>query len=236
MLEPFVVDGIWILKAIVAIRSRFAIPLYLEIRKHAFETPECFPGMRRLARRVGCAIGTVSALTDQFDSLGVIRKTHTGQHCLYRFAPGCWRRRKSRTSAHCSAGRTEDKNNYVVPIDRAKNQKTDVSLTRTKRVNMIRSLRRWVLLSPALPDDERGHRLALLDRTAAALDCWHARPEPDRRCFELLVARAHRFPLEPACVQSLRQRPLGMPSLAAVLPALGNMPGKLPAVPIGALS
>src|SRR6201996_9098739 len=113
MPDPFVVDGIWIPKVIVGIRSRYAVPLYLELRRHCYETPECFPGVRRLARAVGCAVGTVSALTNQFHSLGIVTKTHDGRLCLYRFAPGCWKWRKASKTAHRSVNRTEDKNNYV---------------------------------------------------------------------------------------------------------------------------
>jgi hypothetical protein len=222
MPEPFVVDGVWIPKAIVGIRSRYAVPLYLELRRHCFETPECWPGVRRLARAVGCAVGTVSALTDQFDALGILKKMHDGRRCLYKLAADCWRRRKSRharISAHCSASRTEDRCNFVVSTDRAKNQKPDISYERrAKRANMIKTLRRWAALSPCLPDAERPHRLAMLDRAEAHLDCWHARPAEDRRCFELLVHRARAQPLEGACLQSLRQRPVGMAPIGAVLP------------------
>jgi hypothetical protein len=219
MPEPFVVDGVWIPKAIVSISSRYAIPLYLELRRHCYETPECFPGVRRLARLVGCAIGTVSALTDEFHRLGIVTKLHNGRRCLYRFAQGCWRRRKLRKTAHCSAKRTEDKNNYVVPVDKRETQKNDVSYERrAKRANMIKTLRRWVQLSPALPDGERPHRLAMLDRAEASLDDWRGRPAEDRRCFEMLVTRARAMPLAGAVVQSLAQRPASMAPIGAVLP------------------
>jgi hypothetical protein len=219
MPEPFVVDGVWVPRAIVAIRSRFAVPLYLELRRHCFEEPSCFPGMRRLARLVGCAIGTVSALTDQFHALGIVTKLHDGRHCVYRFAQGCWKRRKPKKTAHRSASRTEGRSNFVVSTDRAKNQKPDVSYERrAKRVNMIKSLKRWCELSPVLPDSERGHRLGVLDRCAAQIDRWSARSPEDKRCFELLVSRARAMPLEPACVQSLAQRPVGMAAIGTVLP------------------
>jgi hypothetical protein len=232
--EPFVPDGVWIPMAILAIASRFAAPLYLELRRHCYETPECFPGHRRLARLVGCSIGTVSRLTDQFNALGIIKKTHDGRHCHYRFAEGCWRRRKprrARKSAHCSAQRTEDKNNCVVPVDRTPEPKKPsisqrfalVDERRAKRMNMIKTLRRWAALSPCLPDAERPHRLAMLDRAEAHLDCWHARPAEDRRCFELLVHRARAQPLEGACLQSLRQQPGGMRALGMVLPVLSGV-------------
>jgi hypothetical protein len=150
-------NGVWVPRVILAIRSKYAVPLYLELRRHCFETPTCFPDVRRLARLVGCATGTVSALTDQFHALGIVTKTHDGRRCVYRFAKGCWRQRKSRKSVHCSANRTEDRSNFVESTDRAKNQKTDVSLERrAKRSNMIVTLRRWVQLSPAMPDIERG--------------------------------------------------------------------------------
>jgi hypothetical protein len=227
MPEPFVVDGVWIPKAIVGIRSRYAVPLYLELRRHCIETPECFPGVRRLARLVACAIGTVSALTDQFHSLGIVTKMHDGRHCFYRFAQGCWRRRKLRKTTHRSVSRTEDRSNFVVSTDRTKNQKTDLSHEhRAKRVNLIKTLRRWAMLSPHLPDAERGHRLALLDRCEASLDNWRSRSAEDRRCFELLVMRARAMPLAGAVVQSLTQRPVGMAPIGAVLPVLGMvLPG-----------
>jgi hypothetical protein len=221
--EPFVVDGVWIPKAIAAIRSRYAVPLYLEIRKHAFEKPECFPGVRRLAQLVGCAVGTVSALTDQFHSLGVIQKLHDGRRCLYRFAAGCWRRRKTRKSAHCSAKRTEERINIVDSFDKRKDHKNEMvsQEKRTKRVCLIRSLRRWVELSPALPNAERSHRLAMLDRAEAHLDDWSARTAEDKRCFELLVTRAQVTPLDAAVTDSLRQAPIGMPAIGSILAAIG---------------
>lgn len=226
MPEPFVPDGVWVPKAILAIASRFAVPLYLELRRHCYKTPECFPGHRRLARLVGCSIGTVSALTDQFDALGVIRKTHIGRHCHYRFAEGCWRRRKPRVSAHRSMGRTEDRTNFVDSIDRGESHKNRrfSNERRAKRVSLIRSLRRWVQLSPHLPDSERRHRLTMLDRAEAHLDCWHTRSAEDRRCFEMLVLQARSRPLDSAVVNSLRQQPFGPRSLGAFLPMLGGMP------------
>jgi hypothetical protein len=227
MPEPFVVNGVWIPRAIVGIRSCYAVPLYLELRRHCFETPECWPGVRRLARAVGCAVGTVSALTDQFHALGIVTKLHDGRHCVYRFAEGCWRHRKSRharpktsKTADCSASRTEDRSNFVVSTDKRENhKKPDISdERRAKRVNMIRTLRRWSALSPCLPDAERPHRLAMLDRAEASLDAWHDRSPEDRRCFELLVRRARELPLEARIEQSLRQRPVGMRALGMVLP------------------
>jgi hypothetical protein len=229
MPEPFIVDGVWIPKAIVGIRSCYAVPLYLELRRHCYETSECFPGVRRLARLVGCAVGTVSALTDQFHALGIVTKLHDGRRCLYRFAQGCWRRRKPRKSAHRSVGRTEDRSNFVVSTDKGQSHKNSrVSpdtaqqlQTRNKRVSMLCSLRRWVQLSPALPDSERPHRLAMLSRAEAALDNWRSRPAEDKRCFELLVARARAMPLAGAVVDSLTQRSVGMAPIGAVLAGLG---------------
>jgi hypothetical protein len=223
MPEPFVVDGVWIPKAIVGIRSRYAVTLYLELRRHCFERPECFPGVRRLAHAVGCAVGTVSALTDQFHALGIVTKNHDGRRCVYRFAEGCWRRRKARKTAHRSANRTEDKSTFGVFTDIAKNHKTNVSLERrAKRSNMIKSLKRWVELSPHLTDSERPHRLAVLDRAEAALDNWGRRSAEDKRCFEMLVGRARVRPLDSTVTDSLRQRPVGMASIGAFLPAFGS--------------
>jgi len=233
MPEPFVVDGVWIPRAIVGVRSRYAVPLYLELRRHCFETPECFPGVRRLARLVGCAIGTVSTLTDEFHRLGIVTKLHDGRRCLYRFAQGCWRRRKARhtrKSAHCSASRTEERSNFVVSTDKTENPKTDVSYERrAKRVNMIKTLRRWVQLSPYLPDDERAHRLGVLGRAEAHLDAWRTRSPEDKRCFELLVARARAMPLAGAVVQALAQRPVGMTTIGRSGTAgCPGMPRRLP--------
>jgi hypothetical protein len=232
--DPFVPDGVWVPRAILAIASRFAVPLYLELRRHCYETPECFPGHRRLARLIGCSIGTVSTLTDQFNALGVIRKTHTGRHCHYRFAEGCWRRRKPRhasKSAHRSVGRTEDKNNCVVPVDREPEpKKLSISQRfvlpaerRAKRVSLIRSLRRWTTLSPCLPDAERPHRLAMLDRAEAQLDDWSRRTPDDKRCFEMLATRARAMPLAGAVTDSLRQRAVGMPAIGAFLPTIASV-------------
>ena len=221
--EPFIVDGVWIPRAIVGIRSRYAVPLYLELRRHCYESPSCFPGVRRLARLCGCSIGTVSALTDEFHRLGIVTKLHDGRHCVYRFAQGCWRRRKPSKAAHRSVSRTEDRIPFGDSTDKRKNQKTDVSYEhRAKRVNLIKTLRRWATLSPYLPDAERGHRLAVLDRCEASLDNWHGRPVEDRKCFEMMVARAKAMPLEPACVQSLAQRPVEMMPIGAILPVLGG--------------
>jgi hypothetical protein len=229
MPESFVPQGVWVPRAIIGIASRYAVPLYLELRRHCYDKPECFPGVRRLAQLVGCSIGTVSALTDQFHALGIVKKMHTGRHCVYRFAEGCWRRRKSRyasKSTHCSADRTEDRSTVSAPVDRAQNHKNDrVSQeTRAKRANLIVSLRRWVQLSPHLPDGERPHRMVMLDRAEAALDDWHARPAEDRHCFEMLVTRMRASPLAGTVVDSLRQRPIGMRAIGAFLPAFRRMP------------
>jgi hypothetical protein len=245
--EPFVPDGVWVPRAILGIASRFAVPLYLELRKHCFKTPECFPGHRRLARLVGCSIGTVSALTDQFDVLGIVKKMHDGRRCHYRCAEGCWRRRKPRhasKSAHCSVQRTEERSNFVVSSDKRETHKKPAfsqrfaldAERRAKRANLIKSLRRWAALSPALPESERPHRLAMLDRAEASLDCWHARPAEDRRCFEMLVHQARGRPLEGACLQSLRQRPAGMRTIGMVLPAFRRIPAGPAASPLDMIS
>jgi hypothetical protein len=226
MPEPFVVDGVWVPRAIVGIRSRYAVPLYLELRRHCFEEPSCFPGVRRLARLVGCAIGTVSALTDQFHVLGIVTKMHDGRRCFYRFAEGTWRQRKSRQTAHCSAGRTERRIPFGDSSDKRRNHKNErVSLdvsrqlkTRNKRVNMIKSLRRWAELSPHLEDDERPHRLRMLERAETSLDAWCSRSQEDKRCLDRLVAMMRSRPLEPACLQSLAQRPVGLRAIGMVLP------------------
>ena len=239
--EPFVVDGVWVPRAIVAIRSRYAVPLFIEIRKHCFEKPECWPSVRRLARACGCATGTVSQLTDQFHQLGVITKMHDGRHCLYRFAEGCWRRRKSSGKkrvfrkpsfpANCSVGRTEERIPFGDSSDkreRHKNQRVSLDASRqletcNKRSNMIKSLKRWATLSPTLPDAERPHRLAMLDRAEAMLDDWYGRSPEDRRCYDLLAAQARAKPLDAAIVRSLRQQPRSPDdnSIGAILASQG---------------
>lgn len=256
----FVPDGVWIPKAIVAIASRFAVPLFIEIRKHCFETPECFPGQRRLARLVGCSLGTVNALTDRFDALGIIKKMHHGRHCLYRFEEGYWRQRKPRhvkqrgsrsqtrtlpnrsrqnprKSADCSANRTEDITNVVGSVERTPepekpkiSQRSALSCRaqedaerRAKRLNLIKTARLWVKASPDLAEDERPHRLMLLDRCEAQVDDWRGRLEADRRAFDLLIARVRARPLDPAVTQSLRQQP--QPSDANSIGAILKLQG-----------
>ncbi|MBV8736952.1 MAG: helix-turn-helix domain-containing protein [Alphaproteobacteria bacterium] len=229
MPEPHVSDDVWVPKALATIKSRYALALYLEIRRHCYEQPECWPSMRRLARAVGCSVGTVSELTDEFHRLGIITKTHTGRHCRYRVVG--WRRRRARKTAHRSAPQTEDKDNIVVLVNKRENHKNErVSLDaaqqlqmRKKRVSMLVGLRRWVQLSPALPDGERPHRLALLDRAEAALDDWYGRSPEDRQCFEFLVARVRAKPLDAAIVRSLRQqpRPPDDDSIGAILASQG---------------
>lgn len=226
--EPFIPNGVWIPKAIIAIVSRFAVPLYLELRRHCYDRPECFPGHRRLARAIGCAIGTVNALTDQFDALGIIKKLHRGRHCLYRFGAGYWRRRqprharqKPRKSADCSPKRTEDENNKIVPVERASKPKKPKISQRSalscraqqraerceKRRNLIKTLRRWTEASLHSAEDQQRYRLAMLDRAEERLDDWRGRSPEDQRCFEWLVDQARAKPLDAAIVRSLGQRP-----------------------------
>ena len=215
-------------------------PLYLELRRHCYESPECFPSQRRLARLIGCSPGTINRLIVEFDVLGIIKKLHRGRHCLYRFAEGCWRRRrepKPRKSADCSTSRTEDKSNFVASVkETPEPEKPKISQRsalacraqqraerREKRRNLIKTVRRWVKTSPDLAEDERPYRLALLDRCEAQVDNWWTRSKEDQRAFDLLVARVRARPLDVAIVRSLRQqpRPPDDNSIGAILASQG---------------
>jgi hypothetical protein len=51
----------------------------------------------------------------------------------------------------------------------------------------------------------------MLDRAEFALDAWDSRPIEDKRCFDILAARARASPLDDQVVTWLRQeeRPRG---------------------------
>ena len=139
--------------------------------------------------------------------------------------------RKPSFPANCSVGRTEERIPFGDSSDkreRHKNQRVSLDASRqleicNKRSNMIKSLRRWATLSPALPDAERPHRLAMLDRAEAMLDDWYGRSPEDRRCYDLLAAQARAKPLDAAIVRSLRQqpRPPDDNSIGAILASQG---------------
>src|ERR1700761_5882563 len=74
---------------------------------------------------------------------------------------------------------------------------------------MLKGLKRWVELSPGLPDSERPHRLAMLDRAEASLDHWYDRSREDRVALEILGGRARAMPLSGPVIDSLRQPVLG---------------------------
>ena len=165
---------------------------------------------------IDAAPSTINDHIDKLSGWGVITRFHRGRHCEYELHdPAEWRvpdrhRAKSKVSAHCSESRTKDRNTFSVPIrQRTETHKKNMvsQETRAKRANMIKSLRRWSALSPHLPNDERPHRLALLDRCEAQINDWSGRSEQDRQAFELLVARVRARPLDPAVTQSLRQQP-----------------------------
>jgi hypothetical protein len=88
---------------------------------------------------------------------------------------------------------------------------------KVKRANLIKTLRRWARLSPRLDEDERLPRLQMLDRAEFALDAWDSRGPEDKRCFDILAARARASPLDDQVVTWVRQaergggglRPLG---------------------------
>jgi hypothetical protein len=67
---------------------------------------------------------------------------------------------------------------------------------RAKRANLIKTLGRWVRYSGLVPDnDEQVHRLLMLGRAEAALDCWDTRTVEDKRAFDFLDKRARDHPL-----------------------------------------
>jgi hypothetical protein len=219
---------------------------YFALAHHCFGNKRhCCPSQRRLAHMIDAAPSTVHEHIDKLSAWHVITRHHRGRHCEYDLHdPAEWRvpqprrrtstRHKSRKSADCSETRTEKRTTFGVSLrQRAASQKHDVSERRAKRQNLITGLKRWAAVSPHLPDDERPHRLALLDRAAAMLDDWRGRPAEDQRAFELLVARARAAPLAGAVVQSLQQQPLGPRSLAAFLPVLGYRPANPAASPLG---
>jgi hypothetical protein len=92
-----------------------------------------------------------------------------------------------------------------------------LSEVKAKRANLIKTLRRWARLSPHLDEDERLPRLQMLDRAVFALDDWDCRSTEDKRCFDILAARARASPLDDQVISWVRQaekpgggfRPLG---------------------------
>lgn len=76
---------------------------------------------------------------------------------------------------------------------------------RTKRANLIKTLRRWVRYSGELDNADQVHRLLMLDRAEAALDCWDQRETPDKVAFDFLTTRAWRRPLAKEWVAACEQ-------------------------------
>jgi hypothetical protein len=238
----FVSDVVCIPRAIEDVASRFAVKLYLVLRRHCYESPDCFPGQRRLAKLVGCSLGTINRLTDEFDRLGLVKKLHRAGHCLYRLAEGSWRRRRSKTrkprkAAGCSTRRTKDRINYVDSIKRAGEPKKpeisriphhrplspDPTKTRDIRTNLLITVERWIEFSPRSPEDQQPHWRAMLERAKAALDNWKARSAEDRLCFDNLVKLVRKHPLDHAITRSLRQKPPPAPKgIAAIIAGMGG--------------
>jgi hypothetical protein len=79
------------------------------------------------------------------------------------------------------------------------------SEVKAKRENLIKTLRRWSRLSPRLDEDERLPRLQMLDRAEFALDDWASRSIEDKRCFDILAARARASPLDDQVIAWVRR-------------------------------
>ena len=84
-------------------------------------------------------------------------------------------------------------------------QRSPPGEAKAKRKNMITTLRRWSRLSPRLDEDERLPRLQMLDRAEFALDAWDARSIEDKRCFDILAARARASPLDDQVILWVRR-------------------------------
>jgi hypothetical protein len=102
---------------------------------------------------------------------------------------------------------------------------TDPTKTRDKRVNLIKTLRRWAKVSPHLAEDERPRRLAMLDRAESALDDWKSRSIENKKCFDILVDQVRAHPLDYAVIRSIRQKAPPSPdgnSIGAILAGMGG--------------
>lgn len=218
---------------------------YFSLASHCFGGKRhCHPSQRRLAAMIDAAPSTINDHIGKLADWHVITRTHHGRHCEYELRdPAEWRvpphrhrspAAKSKVCADCSETRTKEKRNVVPSLrlrtENHKNKRVSLPVAnvfneqRNKRQNMIKSLRRWAELSPHLDDQERSHRLNMLKRAESALDNWAGRTAEDKRAFEILVSRSRSRPLDGACVQSLRQQPVGLRALGALLPAIGSMP------------
>jgi len=93
---------------------------------------------------------------------------------------------------------------------------------KVKRANLIKTLRRWARLSPRLAEDERLPRLQMLDRAEFALDDWDRRPVEDKRCFDILAARARASPLDDQVISWVRKAETPQPRAGGLRP-LGHV-------------
>ncbi|MBV8890688.1 MAG: hypothetical protein JO266_01705 [Acidobacteria bacterium] len=225
---------------------------YFALASHCFgDKRTCHPSQRRLAAMIDAAPSTINDHIGKLAGWNVLRRTRHGRYCEYELRdPAEWRvppRRhrnppKAKVCADCSEISTEKRTPYRASLrQRTENPKNSrVSLPgpqqfeiQAKRVNMIKSLRRWCEVSPHLADDERPHRLQMLARAEGMLDNWAGRSREDRACFEILVTRSKAMPLDTRVVQSLTQRPLGMSAIGAFLPTFPCMPGNRAAGSLG---
>jgi hypothetical protein len=89
---------------------------------------------------------------------------------------------------------------------------------RVKRANLIKTLRRWARLSSRLDEDERLPRLQMLDRAELALDDWDSRSIEDKRCFDILAARARASPLDYQVISWVRKTETPQPRAGGLRP------------------
>jgi hypothetical protein len=90
--------------------------------------------------------------------------------------------------------------------------------SRVKRANLIKTLRRWARLSLRLDEDERLPRLQMLDRAESALDDWDRRSIEDKRCFDILAARARASPLDDQVISWVRKAETPQPRAGGLRP------------------
>jgi hypothetical protein len=95
---------------------------------------------------------------------------------------------------------------------------------RAKRLNRIKTMRRWVQHSPDSVAEDRAARLQLLDRAELAVDNWSGRLLADKRAFEALLVQVERRPLDAKLTEAARQVERGQapdPGFAAMLARQG---------------
>jgi hypothetical protein len=89
---------------------------------------------------------------------------------------------------------------------------------KVKRANLIKTLRRWARLSPHLDEDARLPRLQMLDRAELALADWDSRSIEDKRCFDILAARARASPLDDQVISWVRKAETPQPRAGGLRP------------------